>query len=74
MAAISAARHGWPTPQELSAQIERWLAYAVGHWHAADNVIGLLRTTRPPTRPASACRGSMKSSPARAGRSAWAHG
>lgn len=45
MAAISAARNGWPTPPELSAQIERWLPYAAGHWHAADNLIGLLRTT-----------------------------
>jgi hypothetical protein len=45
MAAISAARNGWPTPQELATQIERWLPHAVGHWHAADNLIGLLQTT-----------------------------
>jgi len=47
MAAISAARNGWPTPQELATQIERWLPHAAGHWHAADNLIGLLRTTPP---------------------------
>lgn len=47
MAAIIAARDGWPTPQELRAQIERWLLRAAGHWHAADNLIGLLQTTPP---------------------------
>jgi hypothetical protein len=47
MAAISAASNGWPTPQELGAQIERWLSYAAGHLHAADNLIGLLRTIPP---------------------------
>jgi hypothetical protein len=47
MAAISAARNGWPTPQELATQIERWLPRAAGHWNAADSLIGLLRTTPP---------------------------
>lgn len=47
MAAISAARDGWPTPQELATQIARWLPHAAGHWHAADNLIGLLQTAPP---------------------------
>ena len=47
MAAIRAARNGWPAPQELATQIERWLLHAAGHWHAADNLIGLLQTTPP---------------------------
>jgi hypothetical protein len=47
MATISAAADGWPTPQELTAQIKRWLPHAVSHWHTADNLIGLLQTTPP---------------------------
>ncbi len=43
-AALSAARDGWPTPLELSSQIERMLPLAAGHWHAADKLIGLLKT------------------------------
>jgi hypothetical protein len=64
MAAISAARDGCPTPQELSTQIERWLLHGAGHWHAADSLIGLLQTgSRPgPHRPAV---GPVKSLPAR---------
>jgi len=47
MAAMRAARNGWPAPLELAPQIERWLLRAAGHWHAADNLIGLLQTTPP---------------------------
>lgn len=47
MAAINAARGDWPSPQELAPQIERWLPRTVGHWHAADSLIGLLRTIPP---------------------------
>ena len=43
-ATISAARDGWPTPPELTKQIERLLPQAAGYWHAADNLIGLLKT------------------------------
>ena len=43
-ATISAARDGWPTPPELTSQIERLLPHAAGYWHAADNLIGLLKT------------------------------
>lgn len=43
-ATIRAARDGWPTPRELNSLIERILPHAVGYWHAADNLIGLLRT------------------------------
>ena len=43
-ATISAARDGWPTPLELASQIERLLPHAAGYWHAADNLIGLLKT------------------------------
>ena len=43
-AAVSAAADGWPAPHSLAGQIERLLPAAVGHWHAADNLIGLLRT------------------------------
>jgi hypothetical protein len=43
-ATISAARDGWPTPPELTRQIERLLPHAAGYWHAADNLIGLLKT------------------------------
>jgi hypothetical protein len=43
-AAISAARADWPTSAELISQIERMLPHAVGYWHAADNLIGLLKT------------------------------
>jgi hypothetical protein len=46
-ASISAAAEGWPSPQDLAAQIERWLPHAAGRWHAADSLIGLLRTTPP---------------------------
>ena len=42
-ATISAARDGWPTPPELTSQIERMLPHAAGYWHAADNLIGLLK-------------------------------
>jgi hypothetical protein len=44
MATMKAARSGWPTPQELNRQIERWLPHAAGQPHAADNLIGLLET------------------------------
>lgn len=43
-ATISAARHGWPTPPELNDPIERLLPHAAGYWHAADSLIGLLKT------------------------------
>jgi hypothetical protein len=43
-AVISAARDGWPGPRSLASQIERLLPVAAGWWHAADNLIGLLRT------------------------------
>jgi hypothetical protein len=43
-ATVSAARDGWPTPSELTSQIERLLPHAAGYWHAADNLIGLLKT------------------------------
>lgn len=43
-ATISTARAGWPTPPELNSQIERLLPHAVGYWHAADKLIGLLKT------------------------------
>ena len=43
-ATISAARDGWPTPPELASQIERLLPHVLGYWHAADNLIGLLKT------------------------------
>jgi hypothetical protein len=42
--AISAARDGWPAPSELSGQIARLLPRAAGYWHAADQLVGLLRT------------------------------
>jgi hypothetical protein len=43
-ATISTARDGWPAPRELTSQIERMLPHAAGYWHAADNLIGLLKT------------------------------
>lgn len=40
---MTAARPGWPTPEELHDPVERWLPHAVGHVHTADNLIGLLQ-------------------------------
>jgi hypothetical protein len=41
---MAAARSGWPTPDDLRDRIERWLPYATGQRHAADNLVGLLQT------------------------------
>ena len=64
-AAISAARDGWPAPHELTSQIERMLPHAAGYWHAADNLIGLLRTMPLTDQAAWACPGSTRSSRSR---------
>ena len=73
-ATISAARDGWPTPPELTRQIERLLPHAAGYWHAADNLIGLLKTMPLADQARTGLPWVHQIITSRAGRPAWARG
>lgn len=39
---LTAARIGWPTPEELASRVERWLPLAIGDGWSVDALVGFL--------------------------------